>query len=143
MAKSQSRAAYYKQNAGMPITRTRAGWARYNLATRMEWGIRHLMRTPKGAFRADPNYGSPFERMRTQGFTEGMVDLARAEMRAAVETYLPDVMLHEVSIRQTPETGLVPPGDTKVEVLALWTLRSGAPTLDGQVATPNETTVVI
>ena len=110
---------------------------------RCEAGMRHLMRTQLGTFRADPRYGSPWEKMRTQGFNTAVADEAEALFRSSAATYLPDVSVHEVRIEQAVNVNEPPPNDTKVTVFVSWTIRGATEAQHGELARKKTSTVTV
>jgi len=86
--------------------------ARVSMADKAEEAIRHLAKTPQGAFWADLSYGSKFHLILTQGLPlEGIqedgpiptsLEAANTEFMSAVAQYVPDATILGTSIEILP-----------------------------------------
>ena len=98
--------------------------------------MRHLLRTPRGAFYADPNYGVSLYKYRTQAITVSDEAVILADIRRATQAYLPEVVVHSINLYKRSY-------EQRVELTVVWTLRGGQVQLDEQAATPRKLLMAI
>ena len=136
MGATTTTAPWHKANCIWPVQRGPAGWVRKTLATRLEAAIRHLMLTPRGSLTVDPHYGTSIYKLRTQPVSDEKAQLIKAEMADALARYAPDVVLHSLDVE-------VVPGEQRLKVTAVWTLRQAQAVHHVGLDGPREVTVLI
>ena len=130
--------ALHKKNLALPLSYGSKGYVAVSLLKRYEAAVRHLMETHKGALYVDPNYGSTFYRMRTQGMNDdaGIVELE--EFIAAAARYIPDITIS----RQA--SGVVRDQDgQRMSIYIVWGVAGAVPEVHGDLGRPQKTTVQI
>ena len=126
----------FKRNCAWPLHRGHNGWKRAELAERAESSIRHLLRTPRGAFYADPDYGVSLYKYRTQGVPDSQQAVILADIKRAAGKYIPDIVVHSAEL-------LMNDGDHRLQVSVVWTLKAGNASWHKDLGTPRATTTVI
>jgi hypothetical protein len=127
MAGRTATAAYHKRNLAWPLSRTGAGFKQVSLVERYETALRHLVRTHKGAFYADPEYGTVCYRIRTQNMTDALVQACLEDIRRGAARYIPDIIVHDL-VTEVDEDA------HKFTLSVFWTIRGATQQVHGELA---------
>jgi phage baseplate assembly protein W len=114
---SPSASPYYKTNLSWPLSRAGWGFTRVTLVERVETALVHLAETKRGAYYADPEYGTIVYRLRTQNNTDSLRLAVVEDLRRAAATYVPDAIIHDMTV----ET--IDSDESSLRVSVYWTLR--------------------
>jgi len=112
------------ETLGWPMAWSRNGFERLQGVARVRGALEHLVRTPLGAYWVDPQYGTIFHKLRTQGMTldEGTEDggglsaVAVSHFQQQAAVYVPSAVIHGVTPRVNPGSRLV--------IHVIWTVAS-------------------
>ena len=87
-----------QSNLAWPVAWTASRHKVVRLWTKVEHAIRHLVRTPKGSLLVDPDYGTLWYRLRTQGITDEDAIIEVEDLRQQMARYIPQAMLVDTEI---------------------------------------------
>jgi phage baseplate assembly protein W len=137
----QTRAAYYKSNLKTPMKMSGNSFERAVMFERFEAAVKHLMSTEEGSYLVDPDYGTPFQKSRTQLMNETTLSFMKERVKRKFSKYIPDIVLSDL------EVDLSEYEDETIKITAVWILRSSDTARDALafsgVPAPQRTTVLV
>lgn len=128
--------ALHKVNWIYPLRWQNGSYDTATLLRRYHAAVRHLAETHKGSLYVDPNYGSTFYRMRTQGMDEDSGTVEMEEFIAAAARYIPDLVFPREA------QSVIRDQDNQTQsIRLLWLVGGAVPEIHGDLGRPQTTTV--
>ena len=128
------RSPYHKTNLSWPLIWTGNRLQEVYLATRFEAALRHLMGTKKGSYYSDPDYGSIYYLLRTQGMNETAKAMALTDMETGCRRYIPDIIIMQQQVTLDPI-------QHAMDVEVVWNIRGANTQMHGDLGRPKKITV--